>query len=100
MPARASQTAMDRGRRIRLRFGLTLYPGYASGLLAAEKGFYRKYPAGLVTVLSTQHPVRLYTDFATLDAVSSGRTQLIVGRGSLTVQTVTRQRFTCIKSSP
>jgi probable LLM family oxidoreductase len=37
-----------------------------------------------VTVLSTQDPVRLYTDFATLDAVSGGRAQLIVGRGSLT----------------
>ncbi len=28
--------------------------------------------------------MRLYTDFATLDAVSNGRAQLIVGRGSLT----------------
>jgi probable LLM family oxidoreductase len=37
-----------------------------------------------VTVLSTQDPVRLYADFATLDAVSNGRAQLIVGRGSLT----------------
>ena len=37
-----------------------------------------------VTVLSTQDPVRLYTHFATLDAVSNGRAQLIVGRGSLT----------------
>jgi alkanesulfonate monooxygenase SsuD/methylene tetrahydromethanopterin reductase-like flavin-dependent oxidoreductase (luciferase family) len=37
-----------------------------------------------VTVLSTQDPVRLYTDFATLDAVSNGRAQLVVGRGSLT----------------
>jgi probable LLM family oxidoreductase len=37
-----------------------------------------------VTVLSTHDPVRLYTDFATLDAVSRGRAQLIVGRGSLT----------------
>jgi probable LLM family oxidoreductase len=37
-----------------------------------------------VTVLSTQDPVRLYTDFATLDALSNGRAQLIVGRGSLT----------------
>jgi probable LLM family oxidoreductase len=37
-----------------------------------------------VTVLSTQDPVRLYTDFATLDALSDGRAQLIVGRGSLT----------------
>jgi probable LLM family oxidoreductase len=37
-----------------------------------------------VTVLSTQDPVRLYTAFATLDAVSRGRSQLVVGRGSLT----------------
>jgi alkanesulfonate monooxygenase SsuD/methylene tetrahydromethanopterin reductase-like flavin-dependent oxidoreductase (luciferase family) len=37
-----------------------------------------------VTVLSTNDPVRLYADFATLDAVSNGRAQLIVGRGSLT----------------
>src|SRR6476660_9372424 len=37
-----------------------------------------------VTVLSTQETVRVYTDFATLDAVSNGRAQLIVGRGSLT----------------
>ena len=37
-----------------------------------------------VTVLSTQDPVRLYTNFATLDAVSNGRAQLIVGRGSAT----------------
>jgi probable LLM family oxidoreductase len=36
-----------------------------------------------VTVLSTQDPVRVYTEFATLDAVSDGRAQLIVGRGSL-----------------
>jgi probable LLM family oxidoreductase len=35
-----------------------------------------------VTVLSTQDPVRLYTEFATLDAVSNGRAQLIVGRAS------------------
>jgi probable LLM family oxidoreductase len=37
-----------------------------------------------VTVLSTQDPVRIYNQFATLDAVSNGRAQLIVGRGSLT----------------
>src|ERR1700716_721965 len=35
-----------------------------------------------VTVLSTQDPVRLYNEFATLDAVSSGRAQLIIGRAS------------------
>jgi probable LLM family oxidoreductase len=35
-----------------------------------------------VTVLSTQDPVRLYNNFATLDAISGGRAQLILGRGS------------------
>src|SRR5690606_20738042 len=35
-----------------------------------------------VTVLSTQDPVRVYNEFATLDAVSRGRAQMIVGRGS------------------
>ena len=35
-----------------------------------------------VTVLSTQDPVRLYNNFATLDAISAGRAQLILGRGS------------------
>jgi probable LLM family oxidoreductase len=37
-----------------------------------------------VTVLSTQDPVRVFTEFSTLDAVSNGRAQIIVGRASLT----------------
>ena len=37
-----------------------------------------------VTVLSTNDPVRLYTEFATLDAVSRGRAQLVLGRASAT----------------
>jgi alkanesulfonate monooxygenase SsuD/methylene tetrahydromethanopterin reductase-like flavin-dependent oxidoreductase (luciferase family) len=37
-----------------------------------------------VTVLSTQDPVRLFTEYATLDAASNGRAQLIVGRASAT----------------
>src|SRR5258708_25436699 len=36
------------------------------------------------TALSTPDPVRVYPEFASLDAVSNGRAQLIVGRGSLT----------------
>lgn len=35
-----------------------------------------------VTVLSTQDPVRLYQEFATVDAISDGRTQLVLGRAS------------------
>ena len=35
-----------------------------------------------VTVLSTQDPVRLFTEFSTLDAASNGRAQLVLGRAS------------------
>jgi len=35
-----------------------------------------------VTVLSTSDPVRVYQNFATLDLISKGRAELIVGRGS------------------
>ncbi|WP_431968298.1 LLM class flavin-dependent oxidoreductase [Actinacidiphila sp. bgisy160] len=37
-----------------------------------------------VTVLSTNDPVRLYHAFSTLDAVSDGRAQLVLGRASVT----------------
>lgn len=35
-----------------------------------------------VTVLSTSDPVRVYQNFATLDLLSKGRAELVVGRGS------------------
>lgn len=35
-----------------------------------------------VTVLSTQDPVRLYQQFATVDGLSGGRAQLVLGRAS------------------
>jgi probable LLM family oxidoreductase len=37
-----------------------------------------------VTVLSTNDPVRLYHEFSTLDAVSNGRAQIVLGRASAT----------------
>ena len=37
-----------------------------------------------VTVLSTDDPVRVFQRFSTLDAVSSGRAEVILGRGSFT----------------
>jgi probable LLM family oxidoreductase len=37
-----------------------------------------------VTVLSSDDPVRVFERFATLDAVSNGRAEIIVGRGSFT----------------
>jgi probable LLM family oxidoreductase len=52
-------------------------------ILAAIAGRTERIRLGTaVTVLSTQDPVRLYTEFATLDAASNGRAQLIVGRAS------------------
>jgi probable LLM family oxidoreductase len=40
--------------------------------------------ASAVTVLSSDDPVRVYQRFATLDALSSGRAEVILGRGSFT----------------
>lgn len=37
-----------------------------------------------VTVLSTDDPIRVYQRFSTLDAVSHGRAEVILGRGSFT----------------
>lgn len=37
-----------------------------------------------VTVLSSDDPIRLYQRFATLDAISNGRSQVMLGRGSFT----------------
>jgi probable LLM family oxidoreductase len=37
-----------------------------------------------VTVLSTDDPVRVFERFSTLDAISNGRAEVIVGRGSFT----------------
>jgi probable LLM family oxidoreductase len=54
-------------------------------ILAAIAGRTERIRLGTsVTVLSTQDPVRLYTQFATLDAASKGRAQLVVGRASTT----------------
>ncbi|QRQ99809.1 LLM class flavin-dependent oxidoreductase [Dyadobacter sandarakinus] len=38
--------------------------------------------ASAVSVLSTSDPVRVYQNFATLDLISKGRAELVVGRGS------------------
>jgi alkanesulfonate monooxygenase SsuD/methylene tetrahydromethanopterin reductase-like flavin-dependent oxidoreductase (luciferase family) len=35
-----------------------------------------------VTVLSAADPVRVFQEFATLDLLSNGRAELVVGRGS------------------
>src|SRR5687768_4592671 len=37
-----------------------------------------------VTVLSSSDPVRVYQNFSTIDLISNGRAELMVGRGSFT----------------
>src|SRR6188474_676479 len=44
----------------------------------------RIYLGSAVTVLSTDDPVRVFQRFSTLNAISSGRAEVIVGRGSFT----------------
>src|SRR5690606_621337 len=41
-------------------------------------------PGSAVTVLSTDDPVRVYQQFATVDALSNGRAEITAGRGSST----------------
>lgn len=40
--------------------------------------------ASAVTVLSSADPVRVFQEFATLDLISQGRAEMVVGRGSFT----------------
>ncbi len=54
-------------------------------ILAAIAGRTSRIHLGsAVTVLSTDDPVRVFQRFSTLNAISSGRAELIVGRGSFT----------------
>jgi probable LLM family oxidoreductase len=54
-------------------------------LLAAIAGRTERIKLGsAVTVLSSDDPIRVFQRFATLDAVSNGRAEVILGRGSFT----------------
>ena len=54
-------------------------------VLAAIAGRTERIKLGTaVTVLSSDDPVRVYERFATLDAVSNGRAEITLGRGSFT----------------
>lgn len=54
-------------------------------ILAALAAVTSKITLGTgVTVLSSDDPIRLYQRFATLDAISNGRSQVMLGRGSFT----------------
>ncbi|MEO8483162.1 MAG: LLM class flavin-dependent oxidoreductase [Acidobacteriota bacterium] len=54
-------------------------------VLAAIAGLTSRIVLGSsVTVLSSDDPIRVFQRFATLDAISSGRAEVILGRGSFT----------------
>jgi probable LLM family oxidoreductase len=54
-------------------------------LLAAAAARTQKITLGsAVTVLSSDDPVRVFQQFATLDLISQGRAEIVVGRGSFT----------------
>src|SRR5690625_1793430 len=54
-------------------------------ILAALASVTEKITLGTaVTALSSDDPIRLYQRFATLDALSNGRSQVMIGRGSFT----------------
>src|ERR1019366_685106 len=54
-------------------------------LLAAIAGRTKRIRLGsAVTVLSSDDPVRVFQRFSTLDAISNGRAEVILGRGSFT----------------
>jgi probable LLM family oxidoreductase len=54
-------------------------------LLAAIAGRTKRIRLGsAVTVLSSDDPIRVFQRFSTLDAVSNGRAEVILGRGSFT----------------
>ena len=54
-------------------------------ILAAAASVTKKIKLGsAVTVLSSSDPVRVYQSFATVDGISGGRAEIMVGRGSFT----------------
>lgn len=55
-------------------------PVVALAAAAGKTSRIRLFPA--VSILSTDDPVRVFQQYATLDLVSSGRAELLVGRGS------------------
>ncbi|HSJ27461.1 MAG TPA: LLM class flavin-dependent oxidoreductase [Acidimicrobiia bacterium] len=55
-------------------------PAVVLAAIAARTRSIRLSPA--VTILSSDDPVRVFQQFATLDLLSEGRTELMVGRGS------------------
>ena len=95
-PAQAAQRIADLLAEVELadRIGLDAFavgehhrPEYLASapavlLAAAAARTERIRLSSAVTVLSSDDPIRVFQDFATLDLVSNGRAEIVVGRGS------------------
>jgi len=80
----ADQTGLDWfgiGEHHRADFAVTA-PDVVLSAIAGRTD--RIHLGSAVTVLSSDDPVRVFQRFATLDAVSNGRAEVILGRGSFT----------------
>jgi len=69
------------GEHHRPEFAISTPETVLAGLATATK---RIHLASGVTVLSSDDPVRVFQRFATVDALSNGRAEVILGRGSFT----------------
>ncbi|HEY4301433.1 MAG TPA: Atu2307/SP_0267 family LLM class monooxygenase [Candidatus Didemnitutus sp.] len=83
----AQVTEADRAGLDVFGFGEHHRPDYVSSapavlMAAAAARTERIRLASAVTVLSSDDPVRVYQQFATVDLISKGRAEIIVGRGS------------------
>lgn len=80
----ADQTGVDVfavGEHHREDFAISSPETLLAGIAARTE---RVRLASAVTVLSSDDPVRVYQRFATVDAISNGRAEVILGRGSFT----------------
>jgi alkanesulfonate monooxygenase SsuD/methylene tetrahydromethanopterin reductase-like flavin-dependent oxidoreductase (luciferase family) len=67
------------GEHHRLDFSISATPVALAAIAATTR---RIRLSSAVTILSTSDPVKVFEDFATVDLVSSGRAELIAGRGA------------------
>src|SRR4051812_6567655 len=78
----ADQTGVDAfgvGEHHRGDFAISAPEVVLAGIAASTE---RLLLGSAVTVLSTDDPVRVFERFSTLNAISSGRAEVILGRGS------------------
>lgn len=69
------------GEHHRVDFAVSTPETVLAGIASVTKNIHL---GSAVTVLSSDDPVRVYQRFATVDALSNGRAEIILGRGSFT----------------